>query len=95
MMFQLRYQPTLAIDMHTTLCFLGHYQYLHSMKEENKQIKYAMKTIWKIFNVTNMHLTKFLIGQTAKTNLIRISEFYNPNRNCWDWNYPLCIKTNL
>ncbi len=87
-----RYQPTLGIDMHTTLCFLGHYQYLHSMKEErNKQIQYAMKTIRKIFNITNMRLPNFN-WTTATTKLIRISEFYNPNGDCWDSDYPSVLK---
>jgi hypothetical protein len=86
-----QYQPTAGVDMHSTLCLLGHYQYLHSMKEENNQIEYSMKTIRMIFNVTNIHLPNFN-WTTAKTNLIRISQFYNPKVNCWDTNFPSIFK---
>ncbi|CAF0842234.1 unnamed protein product [Adineta steineri] len=85
------YSPASIIDMHSTLCFLGHYQYLHSMKEENQQITYGMKTIRNIFHMTNMHLSNFN-WTTAKTNLIRISQFYNPTVNCWDMDYPSILK---
>ncbi|CAF4587200.1 unnamed protein product, partial [Rotaria sp. Silwood2] len=86
-----RYRPISMIDMHSTLCFLGHYQYLYSIKEKNQQILYLMNIIGKIFNITNMRLPNFN-WTTAKTNLIRISQFYNPNVNCWDKNYPSIFK---
>ncbi|CAF3627892.1 unnamed protein product, partial [Rotaria sp. Silwood2] len=73
-----RYRPISMIDMHSTLCFLGHYQYLYSIKEKNQQILYLMNIIGKIFNITNMRLPNFN-WTTAKTNLIRISQFYNPD----------------
>ncbi|CAF4802502.1 unnamed protein product [Rotaria sp. Silwood1] len=86
-----RYRPTSIIDMHSTLCFLGHYQYLHSIKEKNQHVLYLMNIIRKIFNITNMRLPNFN-WTIAKTNLIRISQFYNPNVNCWDNNYPSIFK---
>ncbi len=86
-----RYNSTPAIDMHSSLCFLGHYQYLHSLKNKNRQIKYLMKIIRKIFNITNMRLPNFN-WLTAKTNLIHLSQFYNPNINCWDNNYPSILE---
>ncbi len=86
-----QYNSTPGIDMHSTLCLLGHYRYLHSMNETTKQIRYLMKTIRQIFNLTNMHLPNFN-WTTGKTNLIRLSQFYNPNINCWDYNYPSIFK---
>jgi hypothetical protein len=61
------------------------------MNETTKQIRYLMKTIRQIFNLTNMHLPNFN-WTTGKTNLIRLSQFYNPNINCWDYNYPSIFK---
>ncbi|UJR08810.1 hypothetical protein I4U23_013065 [Adineta vaga] len=86
-----QYPPTPIIDMHTTLCFLGHYQFLHELKTNNEQIQYAMTTIRKIFNISNVRLPNFN-WTTAKTNLIRISQFYNPSVNCWDSLYPSIFK---
>ncbi|CAF0896971.1 unnamed protein product [Adineta ricciae] len=82
-----QYYPTPVMDMHATLCFLGHYQHLHATDEKNEQINYAMATIRTIFNVTNVRLPNFN-WETARTKLIRISQFYNPAVNCWDSSYP-------
>ena len=87
-----RYKPGSVLDIHSALCFLGHYQYLHSMKDiKNQQIEYLMITIRKLFYLADMHLPNFN-WTTAKTNLIRISQFYNPDVNCWDHNYPSILK---
>jgi hypothetical protein len=86
-----RYGPMSVMDMHSTLCFLGHYQRLHAMKRENEQIEYLLQSIRKIFNMTNIRVPNFN-WTTAKTNLIRISQFYNPKVNCWDTNFPSIFK---
>ncbi|CAF2622024.1 unnamed protein product [Rotaria sp. Silwood2] len=81
------YGPTARHSMHSTLCFLGHYQRLHATKENNEQKKYLLKRIRDIFNIEKMHLPNFN-WNTATTKLIRISEFYNPKVNCWDNDFP-------
>jgi hypothetical protein len=86
-----RYNSTPAIDMHSTLCFLGHYQNLHAMKNKTRQIESLIQTIRMILNITNMHLPNFN-WRTARTNLIRVSQFYNPNINCWDSDFPSIFK---
>ena len=85
------YNSTPAMDMHSTLCLLGHYRYLHSIKDSNKHIDSLMNTIRTIFNMTNVHLPNFN-WTTAKTNPIRLSQFYNPKTNCWDNDYPSIVK---
>lgn len=86
-----QYSPLSMMDMHSALCFLGHYQYLYSMKEQNSRIPYLMNMIRMIFNITNMRLPNFN-WTTAKTDAIRLSQFYSPNVNCWDENYPSILK---
>jgi hypothetical protein len=81
------YGPMARYDMHSTLCFLGHYQRLYTMNQNNKQIKYLLKRIRDIFNIGKVRLPNFN-WETAMTKLIRISEFYNPKVNCWDNNFP-------
>ena len=85
------YQPTARYDMHSTLCLLGHYQYLHAMKRNRKQRKYLLKLIRDIFNIEKINLTNFN-WETATTKLIYISEFYNPKVNCWDNDYPSLLR---
>ncbi|CAF3416093.1 unnamed protein product [Rotaria socialis] len=81
------YSPQARYNMHSTLCFLGHYQRLHAMQGHNDQRKYLLERIREIFNVEKIRLPNF-IWETAKTKLIRISEFYNPKVNCWDNDFP-------
>lgn len=82
------YQPRSIIDMHSALCFLGHYRYLHSISKQTRQIKSLMKSIRKIFSLTpHMHLSNFN-WTTAQTKSIRWSEFYHPRTNCWDEEFP-------
>lgn len=85
------YTPTSGYDMHSMLCFLGHYQRLHAMKESNDQIRYLMQRIRDIFHVGQQRLSNFN-WQTARTRLVRISDFYNPKVNCWDNEYPSVFK---
>ncbi|CAF1049513.1 unnamed protein product [Rotaria sordida] len=85
------YGPTARYDYHSTLCFLGHYQRLHAMKENNEQRQYLLKRIRDIFNIGKMHLPNFN-WETATTKLIRISEFYNPKVNCWDNDFPSFLR---
>ncbi|CAF3460612.1 unnamed protein product [Rotaria sp. Silwood1] len=81
------YGPTARFSFHSTLCFLGHYQRLHAMKENNEQRTYLLNLIRNIFNMEKMRLPNFN-WDTATTKLIRISEFYNPKVNCWDNDFP-------
>ena len=77
--------------MHSILCFLGHYQRLYAMKEDNKQRKYLLKLIRDIFDLQKVRLTNFN-WHTATTKLIKISEFYNPEVNCWDNTFPSFLR---
>ncbi|CAF3602230.1 unnamed protein product [Rotaria socialis] len=66
-----QYSPLSFMNMHSTLCLLDHYRYLHFMKENNQEINYPLRTIRKIFRITNMHLPNSN-RTAAKKNLIRI-----------------------
>ncbi|CAF0899233.1 unnamed protein product [Adineta steineri] len=77
--------------MYSTLCFLGHYQRLHAMKQHTKPRTYLLKRIRQIFDLENVRLPNFN-WETARTKLIKISEFHNPKVNCWDNDYPTFLK---
>jgi hypothetical protein len=81
------YSPMATYDFHNSLCFLGHYQRLHAMNNDNKQVQYLLERIRDIFNVGNIRLPNFH-WQTARTKTIKLSEFYNPKVNCWDNEFP-------
>jgi hypothetical protein len=81
------YGPMPGCDMHSTLCFLGHYQRVYAMKHDNEARKYLLKRIREIFDVGKVRLPNFN-WETATTKLIKISEFYNPKVNCWDNDFP-------
>jgi hypothetical protein len=85
------YSPTARYDMYSTLCFLGHYQRLHAIKPDNQQRNYLLKRIRDIFDIEKIYLPNFN-WETAKTKLIRISEFHNPKVNCWDNDFPPFIR---
>ncbi len=85
------YGPMATYNMHSTLCFLGHYQRLYAMKQQNEKIKYLLKRIRDIFNIGKVRLPNFNWA-TATTKLIRISEFYNPKVNCWDNDFPSFLR---
>ena len=81
------YAPMAQYDFYSTLCLLGHYVRLHGMKEDNEDRSYLLKRIRDIFDMRNIRLPNFN-WETARTKLIRISEFYHPKANCWDNEYP-------
>ena len=81
------YQPHSIVDMHSALCLLGHYRYLHSINEQTRQIQSLMNSIRMIFNLTQIHLPNFN-WSTARTKFVRWSEFYHPRTNCWDREFP-------
>ncbi|CAF3607002.1 unnamed protein product [Adineta steineri] len=85
------YSPTARYDMYSTLCFLGHYQRLHAMKQHTKPRTYLLKRIRQIFDLENVRLPNFN-WETARTKLIKISKFHNPKVNCWDNDYPTFLK---
>lgn len=78
------YQPGLAMDMHSALCFLGHYRSLHAMNSPTESL---MKLIKDIFHLTHMHLPNFN-WTTAQTKSLSLKQFYHPQSNCWDRDYP-------
>ncbi|CAF1223150.1 unnamed protein product [Adineta ricciae] len=81
------YSPTVRYDMYSTLCFLGHYQRLHSMKANDQQRMHLLELIRNIFRLEAVRLPNFN-WSTAKSKFIRISEFYSPKIDCWDMDYP-------
>jgi hypothetical protein len=81
------YSPTIGYDMHSTLCFLGHYQRVYSIEKNNEQRRYLLQRIRDIFDLGKVRVPNFN-WETATTKLIKISEFYNPKVNCWDNDYP-------
>jgi hypothetical protein len=85
------YGPMARYDIRSTLCFLGHYQRLYAMKQDDEKIKYLLKRIRDIFDIEKVRLPNFN-WETATTKLIRISEFYNPEVNCWDNAFPSFLR---
>ncbi|CAF1426451.1 unnamed protein product [Adineta ricciae] len=85
------YMPTILYDIHSTLCFLGHYQRLYEMGKVNQESKYLLELIRYLFSIKNMTLKNFN-WDTATTKIIKISDFYNPKVNCWDYDYPSIFK---
>ena len=81
------YNSTPGIDLHSTLCLLGHYRRLYAFPTRTLQISNLMKTIRMIFNRTNVYLPNFN-WLTAQTRSVKLSQFYNPKVNCWDNEYP-------
>lgn len=85
------YRPLSLMDMHSALCLIGHYRYLYSMKDDNQIVDSLMNTIKNLFQIANINLKNFNWAH-ANTDLIRISDFYNPDVNCWDDKYPSLFK---
>ena len=85
------YSPMAMYSFHSSLCLLGHYQRLHAMVKDNAQTGSLKRRIRDIFGIEKVRLPNFN-WQTATTNLVRISEFYNPNVNCWDNEFPSLIR---
>ena len=83
--------PMAQSDMYSTLCLLGHYVRLHGMKGNVEERSYLLKRIRDIFHIRNIRLPNFN-WETARTKLIRISEFFSPKANCWDNNYPSFLR---
>ena len=81
------YQPEAMMDMHSALCFLGHYRSLHAIKTQTRQIKSLMKLIKQIFHLSHMHLPNFN-WTTARTKTLSLRQFYHPQTSCWDKNFP-------
>lgn len=82
-----QYASVIGLDIHTTLCLLGHYQRLHHLKENNNHVQFLLQRIRDIFSVGTDKLPNFN-WETAKLKPVKISEFYNPGVNCWDNEYP-------
>ena len=85
------YSPMVQYDFYSTLCLLGHYVRLHGMKGNVEERSYLLKRIRYIFDMRNIRLPNFN-WETARTKLIRISEFFSPKMNCWDNEYPSFLR---
>ena len=61
------------------------------MPEKSEQVKYLLKLIRDLFAVVRHRLPNY-DWQNARSRLVKISEFYNPQVNCWDADFPSFLR---
>ena len=85
------YTPMLPYDFYSTLCLLGHYIRIHAMRDDDEARSYLLRRMHDIFDIGRVRLPNFN-WETARTKLIRLSEFYSSKVNCWDNDYPSFLR---